>query len=377
MNPSYPIVFYISGHGFGHSSRTIEVIQALLERHPDVSIVVKTAAPRTFFDRGLDGPYEFIDFQCDPGMIQIDALNLDAAESLRQAKGFYAQLEDKITSEAAFLRARGARLVVGDIPPLAFGAARAAELPSVAIGNFTWDWIYEGYPEQSPQNLAQLIRDSYRNATVALRLPASGGFEGLEAITRDIPFIARRSNHDPLEVRRRLGLPLDRPLVLVSFGGYGVSGLNTSALAALRRYAIVTTDLPSREHADRPLFLRVAGLHYISEDQLSAGGYKYQDLVRAADVVATKPGYGILTDAMANDTAVLYTSRGHFVEYEVLVRAMPRYVRSEFIDQENLLSGNWGPYLDRLLASPPPHEKPDLNGASIAAKTILEIAGMR
>ena len=95
--------------------------------------------------------------------------------------------------------------------------------------------------------------------------------------------------------------------------------------------------------------------------------------LRAADVVATKPGYGIFTEAIANDTAMLYTSRGHFVEYEVLVNAMPRYLRSQFIDQKNLLAGNWGPALEKLLSSSKPAETPDLNGAAVAADAILEL----
>ena len=334
---------------------------------------MKTAAPRSLFDRALRDRYEFIELECDTGIVQIDALNLDAAESLRRAKAFQAQLDEKAMNESSFLLTCRARVVVGDIPPLAFAAAHAAGLPSVAIGNFTWDWIYEGYPDQSPFDLANGMRDTYKKATVALRLPTSGGFAGLEAITRDIPFIARRSKREPEDVRRRLGLPEGKPLVLVSFGGYGLSGLNTSALAALRDYAIATTDLPGREDDSRPLFHPAAGLHYLSEQQLYAGGLRYEDLVRAADVVATKPGYGIFTEAIANETALLYTSRGQFVEYEVLVNAMSRYVRSQFIDRENLLAGNWGPALEKLLSSPPPPETPDLNGASVAADAIISL----
>jgi L-arabinokinase len=373
MNPSYPIIFYISGHGFGHASRSIEVIQAVLERRPDLPIIVKTTAPQRLFDRALGDRYEFIELECDTGMVQIDALNLDAAESLRRAKAFHAQFDDKAATEAAFLRARRARAVVGDIPPLAFAAAHGARLPSVAIGNFTWDWIYEGYPEQSPTALANAMREAYRKATVVLRLPTSGGFAGLEAITRDIPFIARRSTRKPGDVRRRLGLPEGKPLVLVSFGGYGLAGLNTAALAALRDYAIATTDVPTRGHDSRPVFQAVPGLHYLSEQQLYAGGLQYEDLVRAADVVATKPGYGIFTEAVANDTALLYTSRGHFVEYEVLVNAMPRYLRSQFIDRNDLLAGNWRPALEKLLSAPPPPERPELNGADVAADAILTL----
>ena len=61
--------------------------------------------------------------------------------------------------------------------------------------------------------------------------------------------------------------------------------------------------------------------------------------MRAADVVVTKPGYGIISEAIANDAALLYTSRGHFVEYDVLVKEMPRYLRVQFIEQRDLLSG--------------------------------------
>jgi L-arabinokinase len=100
-------------------------------------------------------------------------------------------------------------------------------------------------------------------------------------------------------------------------------------------------------------------------------GLRYEDLVHAADVVVTKPGYGIISEAIANDTALLYTSRGHFVEYNVLVREMPRYLRTEFIDRKDLLAGNWGAALKRLLEKPPPPEKPDVHGAEAAAAEIL------
>ena len=131
--------------------------------------------------------------------------------------------------------------------------------------------------------------------------------------------------------------------------------------------------MPSRGSDPHPVFRPAAGLHYLSEQRFSAGELQYEDLVRAADVVATKPGYGIFTEAMANETALLYTSRGHFVEYEVLVNAMPRYLRSQFIDREDLLAGNWGPALEKLLSSPPPPETPALNGAAVAADEILQL----
>ena len=50
MAASSAIVFYISGHGFGHASRCIEVINAILARRPETRVGVRTAAPRWLFD---------------------------------------------------------------------------------------------------------------------------------------------------------------------------------------------------------------------------------------------------------------------------------------------------------------------------------------
>jgi L-arabinokinase len=200
----------------------------------------------------------------------------------------------------------------------------------------------------------------------------------LAHVTHDIPFIARRSQRTQDEVRQALGLTpraVGTPLVLVSFGGHGVAGLDARALATLGNYTIATTHSPSS--AARPggdnAIKSAPGLLTLSEQQICDYGLRYEDLVRAADVVVTKPGYGIISEAIANGAALLYTSRGHFVEYDVLVREMPRYLRAEFLEQKQLLSGDWSAALERLLSQAPPPEKPALNGAEIAADEILDL----
>ena len=89
------------------------------------------------------------------------------------------------------------------------------------------------------------------------------------------------------------------------------------------------------------------------EQALYDAGWRYEDLVAAVDVVATKPGYGIIAECAAHGTALLYTSRGHFVEYEVLVQEMPRYVRSQFIPQDALFAGEWRTYLEETAVAGP------------------------
>jgi UDP:flavonoid glycosyltransferase YjiC (YdhE family) len=371
MNPSYRIVFYVSGHGFGHTSRAIEVIDAVLRAHPDAQIIVKTGAPARLFAHILSSRCELVNLQCDAGMVQIDSLNVDTAATIRQASAFQAQLPELAHIEASYLRETAADAVVGDIPPLAAAAARGAGIPSILIGNFTWDWIYDSYRDPEAVELGRNLRRTYQRATLALRLPMAGGFAGLEPIVRDIPFIARHSRWTRDEVRSALRLPprsQGKPLVLMSFGGYGVAGLDIAALARLTDYTIATTDLTVRGNVNPD----TNGLLYISEQQVRDSGLLYEDLVRGADIVVTKPGYGIISEAIANDTALLYTSRGDFVEYDVLVKEMPRYLRTQFIEQKDLLNGNWSSALRRLMDQRAVPEKPPLNGAAIAAGEILK-----
>ena len=309
-----------------------------------------TVAP-WLVERTARAGVELSPVEVDTGVIQLDSLHLDAPGSIARAEAFMSTFDARIATEVQCLREHRAVLTVSDLPPLGIAAAVGAGLPAIALGNFTWDWIFENY--DGGVAVAGQIGEIYRRVTLALRLPMWGGFETMPAI-RDIPFVARRSRRDPLEVREALGIPRDIRVVLTSFGGYGLSGLDEAAIRAMSGYHVL---LPGM----------------IDEDVMYRRGYRYEDLVRAVDVVATKPGYGIISECLANETALLYTSRGDFREYQVLVDAMPKFLRCAFISHADLFAGRWATYLDALLAQPEPPTSPPTDGADFAADMLLDI----
>ena len=361
------VVFYISGHGFGHASREIEVINAFRRAAPHVNAVVRTSASRWLFDHTVRLPFTFVEGAVDTGVVQIDSLHLDEHVTIQQAAEFHATLEERAAEEARLVREHEGRLVISDAPPLGCAAAARAGVPSVVLSNFTWDWIYQGYADvaRAPA-LIPTIERAYRAAAAAWRLPMHGGFETFEHIV-DLPFVARHAAYDRRVVRERLGLPQDLPLVLSSFGGYGVREFDPAALDCLDTYGVVVTTRSPVQVAATP------GVFPVQEQRMYGLGLRYEDLVASVDVVATKPGYGIISECVANGTAILYTSRGRFVEYDVLVAEMPRYVRCHYIRMEDLLAGRWRTALDALVSSPPPPERARTDGADAAAKLILEI----
>jgi hypothetical protein len=118
-----PIVYYISGHGFGHASRSIEVVNALLALQPDRPLHIRTSAPRWLFDLTVRGPFTYDVVDTDPGVVQHDSLSLDAGETIRRASAYTRDLPALAAREASALRQLDAAFVVADIPPLALEAA--------------------------------------------------------------------------------------------------------------------------------------------------------------------------------------------------------------------------------------------------------------
>lgn len=385
------IVFYISGHGFGHASRQIEIVNALFAWRPDARVIVRTSAARWLFERTLRGPADVQTAVCDTGAVQQGALEIDVPATIRAAAAFHADAD----AEARVLEAAGTRLVVGDVPPLAFAAAARAGVRSVAISNFTWDWIYEGYEEARTEapGLVDRLRSWYGLATEAWRLPMAGGFEGMR-VTADLPWVARHARHPRAAVRERLGLPAEDPLLLVSFGGYRAHELDVARAAATLTAARIvitsstsgasdtnnttnastssTSSAGSAGSADARSGADAPGALVVDERLLYDDGLRYEDLVGAVDIVLTKPGYGIVSECTANGTRLLYTSRGRFREYEVFVEQMPRTLPCEFLPREDLAAGRWQSAVARLLARPA-MPVPATNGADLAAERLLAL----
>lgn len=365
------IVFYISGHGFGHASRDVEIIHALAALVPDLRLIVRSAVNPGLLARTLRVPYELREGVCDTGIVQRSSIEQDDEATIDAAIDFYGRFDDRIAAEVLALAKERPSVIVGDIAPLAFAVASGLGVPGVAVANFTWDWIYETHPGMTARApwLVPRLKATYGLATIALQLPFAGGFEVFRTV-RPIPLVARHPTRTRAETRAHFGLPAHRPIALLSFGGYGLPDLDVSAIDAGDTWTIVTTDRIRQRPDAWP-----AHMHLIEEQAFIATGFRYEDLVGAVDAVITKPGFGITAECVSTGTAMLYTSRGEFREYDVLVRELPRYVKSRFIAPADLLQGRWKRALDQLLAQPTAPEHLATDGAAHAAREIVSAAG--
>lgn len=351
------IVFYVSSHGYGHAVRQGELVRTLMRLAPDLRIEVRSHAPDWLFEAGV----RLVDRTVDVGVVQRETFRVEQRETLARYAALITEQPAMLDAEAAELREGGVRLIVADVPSAAFEIASRAGVPGVGVTNFSWDWIYEPYVAGAPEYAPVLdhLRAQYARADLLLRLPFHGDLSCFPII-QDIPLIARRSSGDRVETRRRLGLPLDVPVVLISFGSFPIGGQEAGRLAELP-YAFVAT------RSDRGQPAGSARNLFVLPPQRDA----YIDLVAACDAVVTKLGYGIVADCLANRVPILYASRGDFREEPILDDAVARLGRAVRIPLKALWEWDLGPYLESLLRMERPWNDLRLDGAEVAAGELL------
>jgi hypothetical protein len=363
------IAFYISGHGLGHAMRMKELLIRIRAQQPACELYVMGSMPGWVFEEPPAVRVRLRALRCDVGAIQRDSLHLDVRRTLEENAGFYRGIDALARSEAGFLRRERIGLVVGDIPPLAFLAASAAGVRSVAVGNFSWDWIYDSYAEEHPSSryLVDLLREAYGHADLLLRLPFHGDMGAFRRI-RDIPLIARTARLSRAETRRALGIAPDETakVVFISMGGHGSAEIREGPDTDFGGYLYVSYFRPGGAMKRLVLLGDPARL-------------SHPDIVAASDCVISKPGYCTIAECIANGTPIVYTSRDNFREYPVMVAGIETYCLSRLLPRKDFHSGAWAKHLDAFFAEEHPRRPPRMpaDGAEVAAGIILEMAEQR
>lgn len=352
------LAFYITSHGYGHAIRSFQVIQALLQLRPDLHITLVTAVPEFLVEQNLGRRFPQRQRSLDVGMAQLDSLRFDLGATLEALQALRDRQEQVIAEEVEFLNACAVDAVCCDIPFLPFVAAERTGIDAIGLGNFTWDWIYREYlpTDDRWQSVILWVESAYRRCRLFLRLPMHGDCSVCPEI-RPVPLIARTASHPPGEVRRRLGVAPATPLVLISFSDLDLDAAAQERLARLSRFLFIYR---------RPLRFRFPNSRAVDDADLS-----YADLVGAADAVITKPGYGIVADCLAHGTPMIYTDRGHFREYGILVREMERHLETAYVPSADLYAGRWETAMGRLKWQGRRRPAVATDGALTSARWIL------
>lgn len=350
------IAYYISGHGFGHAARQQPVIERLSQAN--IRVYVRSSAPAKFFD------YPQVEIHSnayDIGMIQPDSLHVDMAATLAWYADFLDKQDHLIEEEVQFIQDSHIRLIVSDMPPIAFEIAERATIPSLAITHFTWDWIYELAIKENPeyQFVYDSITASYHKATLALELPFAHSlpFPNIKTAPLIIPELTRTKG----KLFAELNIPKNNKVALVSMGGFDWQPYHASRLGDFGGWVFLVTDGMWES------------VKYLSNCRLIPREFQhYHDLIAHVDVVVGKAGGTTISQCIAYGTPMIYTLRDGYRENELLHDALCKYAKSQFVEKAEFEEGAWLDWLDDILAHPDSWGEIQTNGAEVAVQTILQ-----
>jgi len=400
-----PIAYYITAHGYGHGTRSCDVLRALHRLAPNQPAIVTTDLPRDFLDSRLKDctNLTFRPGAFDVGLVQKDSIQADLFQTLEKLEELYAREEQLIVQEQNFFKENNIELVVADIPAIPLAAAQRSNRRNIAIGNFSWDWIYEAYAKTDLhwEFFVEKFRAVYEQTDILLRLPFAPPMEQFPN-RKDVPLLASpgtpcqgkirdskahsNSNHSthpglrpPLprrgtrEIPSTGGVPerrggpddvsqydisIDKLWVLLSFTSLDLS------FQALEKIRELSSDYEF--FCVEPLEFPGSCIHSIDRHQVS-----FADIMASCDIVISKPGFGLVSECIVNNKPLIYSDRSDFAEYPYLVDGIEKYLKNVHITSAQLYAGDFFQALKKIKTASKPKGFIKRSGAEMIAEELL------
>ncbi len=332
------IACFISPHGFGHAARAAALMDALGGMMPHATFDIFTTVPEWFFNDSLSARFRYHPLKTDIGFVQTSPLLEDLDATLSALDEFLPFEAGRTSDLAGKLSSLGCRLVICDIAPLGIAVAEKAGIPSVLVENFTWDWLYAGYPQWNGrfQRHIDYLGKVFANADVHIQTdPICRKSEADLAV----PPMSRKLRKSRENVRKALSIGDDQQMVVVTMGGIEERYGFLERLKARPEVRFVIPGGASEKRIEDNLLLLP-----------QRSGVYHPDLINACDALVGKAGYSTIAEAFQAGVPFGYIPRPGFPEMPGLVAFMEDRMPSMAISPEDFETGAWISRLDDLLS---------------------------
>lgn len=328
------ICFYISDYGYGHASRDIAIVRSILNEFSDVAVYIRTDGPFHFVRQSLPQKnVEVIQTKNDVGVVFMENSVIVDRERTEKVLGeWLVSWDDYIHNEKRFCEAHDIDLILSDIAPQPFIVADELGIPSIAISNFTWYYIFYNLFGDIPAT--KRIKEAYQCADTALILPFDEEMDIFKK-KRKVGLVSREITVDKYDMRRKCSISNDELLIYVGVG----KSFNPSFLKSME--PIEASDVKFLISSD-------AQLPFENVIRIPNSETEAQNYIAACDLVVSKTGYGIVSEAISAKVPVLLLRRDGFKEDELIGNKVEELGIGRFISAESFLDGAWVNELEYL-----------------------------
>ena len=323
------ICFYISDYGYGHASRDIAIIRKILNKNKDVKIFVKTDGPYNFVRQSLPQKnVEVMQTKNDIGVVfKENSVSVDIERTKKMLEEWLNSWDEYIHNERRFCEKNEINLILSDIVPQPFIVADELDIPSIAISNFTWHYIF--YNLFGDTLATERIKEAYQCAEMALVLPFNEEMDFLKFRKRkEISLVSREITVDRRAMRRKCGVSDDELLVYV---GVGLS-FGSSYLSRMKNINKPNVKFLVSSNAELP---------FENVIRIPNNETETQNYISMCDLVVSKTGYGTVSEAVRAKIPMYLLKREGFKEDELIGNKVEELGIGKFISEKSFLDGDW------------------------------------
>jgi hypothetical protein len=289
-------------------------------------LILATTAPRWLLECYIEGDFIHRPRAFDLGVVQADSLTMDKKATLEKLLDIKKHQNSLIASEVNFIRQNRVNLILADIPFLASGFAKAANIPCWMMSNFGWDFIYRDWGGEFIA-VADWISDWYSKCDRLFRLPFHEPMQAFKNIT-DVGLTGGSPRYPADDFRSLWGItaPIEKT-ILLTFGGLGLQQIPYDNLRRFPDWQFIVFD---QSAPDLPNLAKISGHKYRPVDFMPICGR-----------VVSKPGYGTFSEATLLGVPVVTIPREDFAEATFIIEGIANYNQHQIITPPEFFQGTW------------------------------------
>lgn len=192
------IAFYVTDLGFGHLTRSLAIIEQVLEKFDDkiylacgeLQIEYASVFLHKYSDRVT---YRIVNTEAK-NIVKKDSFEIDHEMTTHSVEEFLTSLDQKVELEVENLKGRDIGLIVTDISLLGIKVAKALGKKVIGISNYT---NYHRYKKLGlPQNILDYYQAAYNSLDLFFEYPYADSLEGLTCGRFKVGMVARKVNRN-------------------------------------------------------------------------------------------------------------------------------------------------------------------------------------
>lgn len=358
------IVVYITGHGYGHLSQTIEVLIALYKKPPNIQFQIITSISEGMVNTRLANKiptskvsYISDESGVDMGVPMVDAMQVDREKTVIAYKEIHNNWEHYVSLEEQRLIELKPAMVLCNVGYIPLQAAANLNIPAVALCSLDWasTWQVFGSRDDEGKAILNQMIEAYRSAKIFCKLTPHLPMPFLDN-TISVPFIVRQGVSKRQLIDQSFPQCLGKKLILISMGGMDAN-INFGQWQKNEQVVYVVTGS------------NALPCGFIHADDF---GLDFSDVIASVDIVLTKTGYGMVVESAVNQIPLFYVARKDWPEHEVMVNWAKDNNQVLEVDREDFERGLTMDKIEALMSLPAKNKVFNIGlGADVCADHIM------